>query len=103
MGVVYEKITDFYYIGFCFVFAHTILQRTARLLRLFVQGMLSAESAVLLDFHTIRMSLLILGRVIVAALAFRASQGDSCTHSLYLQMMNYTPVIGSSSDFTASR
>ena len=61
--------------------------------------MLSAESAVLLDFHTIRMSLLILGRVIVAALAFRASQGDSCTHSLYLQMMNYTPVIGSSSEF----
>ena len=44
--------------------------------------MLSAESAELLDLHTIRMSLLILGRVIVAALAFCAGQSDSSTHSL---------------------
>lgn len=42
--------------------------------------MLSAESAVLLDLHSVRMRLLILGRIVVALLALGAGQCNLCTH-----------------------
>ena len=43
-----------------------------------------AESAILLHFHTIRMGLLILRRIVVALLAVRARKGNSSTHGLHL-------------------
>ena len=46
--------------------------------------MLLAKSAVLLDFHTVRHGLLILGGVVVALFALGASKGDLCTHFNYL-------------------
>jgi hypothetical protein len=52
------------------------------LLGLLVHGMLSAESAVFLGLDPLRMSLLVLRRVVIALLAFRAGQCDPRTHSL---------------------
>ncbi len=48
-----------------------------------------AESAVLANFHTIRMSLLILGRIVVALLAFCAGESNSCTHGLHLHQITF--------------
>lgn len=42
--------------------------------------MFPAESAVFLDFHSVRMSFLILGSIVVTLLAFCAGQSDFCTH-----------------------
>ena len=42
--------------------------------------MLSAETAILVHLKTIRIVLLVLERVVVALLAFRAGQSDLCTH-----------------------
>ncbi len=39
-----------------------------------------AESAILLGLHTVRMVLLLLGRIIVAVLAFGTCQCYLCTH-----------------------
>jgi len=39
-----------------------------------------AESAVLLDLHSVGMGLLILGSIVVTLFAFRACQSDFCTH-----------------------
>ena len=55
------------------------------LLGLLMKGMLSAERAVLLDLHTIRMCLLVLCGVIIPVLALRASKCDSCTHLAFLR------------------
>lgn len=56
--------------------------QSGRLLGLLMRGMGSAESAVLLGFHTVRMGFLILGGIVVTLFAFCACQSDSCTHSL---------------------
>lgn len=45
-----------------------------------MQGMLLAESAILLDFHSVRMSLLILRRIVVTLFTFRTCQCDPCAH-----------------------
>ena len=41
-----------------------------------------AESAILLDLHSVRMSLLILGSIVITLLAFGACQSDFRTHFL---------------------
>ena len=48
-----------------------------------------AESAVLLGFHSVRMSLLILGHVVIALLAFCACQCDLCAHDFHLHLINF--------------
>ena len=53
----------------------------SRLLRLSVKGVLSAERAVLLELHALRMSLLVLGCVVIAVLALSACQCNLCTHN----------------------
>ena len=45
-----------------------------------VQRMLPAEPAVLLDFHSLGMVLLLLGSIVVTLLALGAGQCDFCTH-----------------------
>ena len=50
-----------------------------------MKGVCLAESAVFLCLHTIGMGLLILGKVVVTALACLAGQRDSCTHFLILR------------------
>ena len=52
----------------------------ASLLRLVVNGVLSAESAVLLHFETVGIVLLVLHGVVVSLLAFAASKGDLYSH-----------------------
>lgn len=47
--------------------------------------MLSAESAILLNFHTLRMILFILCRIVITLLAFCACQSDLCTHNIHLR------------------
>jgi hypothetical protein len=42
--------------------------------------MCPTEAAILLDFHPVRMSLFILGGVVIALLAFLAGQSDSRPH-----------------------
>ncbi len=59
---------------------HPIFQRSG-LLGLLMKSVLLAESAVLSHLNTLGMCLLILGCVIVAALALCACQCNSCTHS----------------------
>ena len=44
--------------------------------------MLSAERAILAEFHPVGMRLLVLCRVVVAAFALRAGQCDLCTHDV---------------------
>lgn len=46
-----------------------------------------AESAILLDFHPVGMSLLILSSIIVTLLALCTSQSDFCTHVSYLHLL----------------
>ena len=53
----------------------------ASLLGLVVSGVLSAESAVLLHFETVRVVLLVLHSVVVSLLALRASQSDFHAHN----------------------
>ena len=53
----------------------------ASLLGLVVSGVLSAESAVLLHFETVRVILLVLHGVVVSLLALRASQSDFNAHN----------------------
>ena len=50
--------------------------------------MLSAEAAILVHFKTIRIVLLVLERVVVALLAFRAGQSDLCTHLIRHLLLN---------------
>ena len=45
-----------------------------------MHSVLLAESAVLLCFHTIGMSFLILGHIVVSLLALGACKCDLCTH-----------------------
>ena len=52
-----------------------------------MQGMLLAESAILLDFHSVRMSLLILRRIVVTLFTFRTCQCDSCAHNFHLSLV----------------
>lgn len=52
-----------------------------------------AESAILLGFHTIRMSLLILRHVVVTVLAFRTLQSNSCAHNFHLAFNIFTYVL----------
>ena len=50
-----------------------------------------AESAILLGLHSVRMSLLILGSIVVTLLAFGTSQSDFCTHfSTSTYLSSYT-------------
>ena len=42
--------------------------------------MLSAESAILTDFHPVGMVLLFLGSIVVTLLALGTSQSNFCTH-----------------------
>jgi len=51
------------------------------LLRLVVNGVLSAESAVLLHFETVGIVLLVLHGVVVSLLALGASQSDFNAHN----------------------
>ena len=51
-----------------------------------VQRVLPAESAVLFDFHSLGMVLLLLGSIVVTLLALGAGQCDFCTHFCYLHM-----------------
>ena len=53
----------------------------ASLLGLVVNGVLSAESAVLLHFETVGIVLLVLHGVVVSLLALRASQSDFNAHN----------------------
>jgi hypothetical protein len=46
-----------------------------------VDGVLAAEAAILVHFQTIRIVLLVLHGVVVALLAFGASQGDFDSHN----------------------
>lgn len=52
------------------------------LLRLFMQRVLFAELAVLVELQTIRVVLLVLIRAVVAAVALRALQRDIVAHPL---------------------
>ena len=58
-----------------------------------MQRMGLAESAILLGFHTIRMSLLILSHVVVTVLAFRTLQSNSCAHNFHLAFNIFTYVL----------
>lgn len=51
-----------------------------RLASLFVQRMLTAPGAILLDLHAIRHVCLVLGRRIVATLALGAGKSNESTH-----------------------
>ena len=53
-----------------------------------MQCMGLAELAVFLCLHSVRMSLLILRRIVITLLAFGASQCDFDTHILYLQIFS---------------
>ena len=63
---------------FLFDFCH---DGTSSLLGLGVSGVLSAESAVLLHFETVRVILLVLHGVVVSLLALGASQSDFHAHN----------------------
>ena len=65
------------------LFGHT---DTPELFRLAVCCMLSAESAVFADLHTFRMCLFVFHGVVVALLALRTFQCNSCTHDCYLRL-----------------
>jgi len=45
-----------------------------------------AESAILFGFHSVRMILLVFGRIVITLLAFCTCQSDSCTHFFYLRV-----------------
>jgi len=51
------------------------------LLRLSMNGMLFAEAAILVHFQSVRIVLLVFHCVVVALLAFRASQSDFHSHN----------------------
>lgn len=51
-----------------------------------MHGMLLAESAVLLCFHTVRMSFLVLSHVVVALFAFCTCQCNFCAHDFHLHL-----------------
>ena len=57
-----------------------------RLLSFLVQSMCLTESTILFGFHSVRMSLLILGHVIVTLLAFCTCQCDLCAHDFHLHL-----------------
>ena len=61
-----------------FYFCHFVL---TSLLGLVMSGVLSAESAVLLHFETVRVVLLVLHGIVVSLLALRASQSDFNAHN----------------------
>ena len=56
-----------------------------KLLGLLMYCVSSAESAVFSDLHTIGMSLLILGRIVIAVLAFCTGKRDPCAHISHLR------------------
>lgn len=62
-----------------------------RLFRLFVQRVLLAEFAILIELQTIRVVLLVLVGAVVAAMALRALQRDIVAHLLFtpLTLRNY--------------
>ena len=47
-----------------------------------MQSMFPAESAILFDFHSVRMRLLVLCRIVVTLLTFRTCQCDSCANRI---------------------
>jgi hypothetical protein len=49
-----------------------------------MDGVLAAETAILLELNTIRIVLLVLERVVVSLLAFGASQRDLYPHFVFL-------------------
>ena len=51
-----------------------------------MHGMLLAESAVLLCFHTVRMSFLVLSHVVIALFAFCTCQCNLCAHDFHLHL-----------------
>ena len=51
-----------------------------------MHGMSLAESAVLLGFHTVRMSFFVLSHVIVALFAFCTCQCNFCAHDFHLHL-----------------
>ena len=51
-----------------------------RLASFFVNGVLLAPGAILLDLHAIRHVCLVLSRIVIATLALSASQGNHSTH-----------------------
>ena len=55
-----------------------------RLLRFFVHGMLTAETAVLAELQAVGIVLLVLEGVVVSLLAFGAGQGDLNAHFFFL-------------------
>ena len=63
------------------VFLFHICHVGASLLRLGVDGVLFAESAILLHFETVRIVLLVLHGIVVSLLALRASQSDFNAHN----------------------
>ena len=58
-----------------------------------MQSVCSAESAVLLGLHAVRMSFLILRHVVVTVLAFRTLQCNSCAHNFHLAFYLFTCVL----------
>ena len=56
------------------------------LLGFLMHGMSLAESAVLLGFHTVRMSFFVLSHVIVALFAFCTCQCNFCAHDFHLHL-----------------
>ena len=83
-----------------------------RLLGLVVDGVLSAEGAILVELQTIRGILLVLHGIVVSLLALRASQGDlhpcagfrhiqapPCNYSIgYKKRTSMAPEIGKSAE-----
>ena len=51
-----------------------------------------AESAVLLGFHSVRMSFLILGHVVITLFAFGTCQCNSCAHDFHLHLIFFVVV-----------
>ena len=58
-----------------------------------MQSVCSAESAVLLGLHAVRMSFLILCHVVVTVLAFRTLQCNSRAHNFHLAFFIFTCVL----------
>ena len=54
-----------------------------------MHGMSLAETAILLGFHSVRMSLLILCGIVVTLLALCTCQCNSCTHLYHLRTIIY--------------
>ena len=53
----------------------------------FVKSMLSAESAILVHFQSVRIVFLVLHSIVVALLTFRTSQSDFYSHALHLRLV----------------